>query len=32
MHHQIYRNMGEMYANDVPVFLGTSFVKSQPIA
>jgi len=32
MHQQIYRNMGEMYANDVPVFLGTALVKSQPVA
>src|SRR6266478_5273278 len=32
MHQQIYRNMGQMDANDVPVFLGTTLIKSKPVA
>src|SRR5260370_25080247 len=32
MHYQVYRNMGEMHANHVSVFLCASLVKSQPVA
>src|SRR4029077_7672608 len=32
MRQQIYRNMGEMHANHVPILLGASVVKPQPVA